>query len=188
MKNGLISYIMQDAYRIYEKNGMVISLVRYWSNISYRVRLQMRLIQYLRANGGEIFANIINVFYNRRNSRLGIYLPANLKVGPGLFFPHNFPVVINDAAMIGENCVIHSNAQIGSNRGKSGAPVIGNNCFLGNGCHIIGNPHIGDWCFISPGAFITKNVPSGSVVGFGLNNIISDKGEETVRLYLPPKG
>lgn len=183
----MTEYVMQDAYRIYDKNGFCITIARYWSNISYRVRFQMRLIQYLRSVGRGKLASIINVFYNRRNSRLGIYLPASLKVGAGLFFPHNFPVVINDAATIGENCIIHSNAQIGSNRGKSGAPVIGNNCFLGNGCHIIGNPHIGDWCFISPGAFVTKDVPSGSVVGFGLNNIISNKGEETVRLYLPKK-
>lgn len=180
-------YIMQDAYRIYDNNGFHLTIARYWSNISYRVRFQMRLIQYLRLNGWKKMASLLNVFYNRRNSKFGIYLPSTLKVAPGLLFPHNFPVIIHGAAIIGENCVIHPNAQIGSNRRKEGDPVIGNNCFLGNGCHIIGNPHIGDWCFISPGAFVTKDIPSGSVVGFGLNNIISDKGKEYVKMYLPSK-
>lgn len=125
------------------------------------------------------------MIYRSRNAKYGVYLPAELKVGAGVHFAHGFPVVINDASVIGENCIIHPNVQIGTTRGKPGAPVIGNNCFLGNGCHIIGNPKIGDWVFISPGAFVCKDIPSGSVVGFGVNNILSDKGEEIIKSFMP---
>lgn len=114
-------------------------------------------------------------------------MPYDVSVGAGLQFPHNFPLVVHDATKIGENCIIHPNVQIGTTRGKNGAPVIGDNCFLGNGCHIIGNPVIGDWVFISPGAFVCKDIPSGSVVGFGLNNIISAKGKDTIIRFLPEK-
>lgn len=125
-------------------------------------------------------------FYNRRNYKYGIYLPAETNIGPGVFFVHNFPLVVHEATVIGENCIIHPNVQLGTSRGKKGAPVIGDNCFLGNGCHIIGNPHIGNWVFISPGAFVCKDIPAGSVVGFGINNIISNKGKETMIKFLQP--
>lgn len=179
---------MQDAYRIYDDNSIVKTVGRYIFNIAFKVRLQMRLIQYLQINRKCSFIRrILTIHYNRRNYKYGITLPAETQIGPGMEFPHNFPVVIHYAAIIGENCIIHPNVQIGTTRGKSGVPVIGDNCFLGNGCHIIGNPNIGDWVFISPGAFVCKDIPSGSVVGFGINNIISDKGRETIQKFQHPK-
>ncbi len=118
---------------------------------------------------------------------MGITLPYNTSIGPGVLFPHCFPIVIHYEAIIGKHCIIHPNVQIGTTRGKEGVPIIGDNCFLGNGCHIIGEPHIGDWVFISPGAFVSKDVPSGSVVGFGVNNIISNKGKELIFPFMPVK-
>ena len=87
-------------------------------------------------------------------------------------------------SVIGENCIIHPCVLIGRDRGKVGAPVIGDNCFIGHGAKIVGNPCIGSWSFISPGAIVTKSVPYGSLVGSGVNNILSDKGKEHVMLYL----
>ncbi|MEH2847409.1 hypothetical protein [Segatella copri] len=110
-------------------------------------------------------------------------MPAQTQIGASVEFPHNFPVVVHYAAIIGENYIIHPNVQIGTTRGKEGVPVIGSNCLLGNGCHIIGNPKIGDWVFVSPGAFICKDIPSGSVVGFGVNNILSSKGKKTILMF-----
>lgn len=37
---------MQDAYRIYDNNSFLRTVGRYFTNISFRVRLQMRFIQY----------------------------------------------------------------------------------------------------------------------------------------------
>ncbi len=134
--------------------------------------------------GGGILYRMLKCVYMKRTSKYGCYLKPETRIGKGLIFPHNFPLVINEETIIGENCIIHPNVHIGTSRTKIGAPVIGNNCFLGNGCHIIGNCKIGDWCFISPGAFICKDIPSESVVGYGLNNVISTKGKEIVRKYM----
>lgn len=102
-------------------------------------------------------------------------------------FPHNFPLVINPNAIIGNNCIIHPGVLVGTSRGKEGAPIIGNNCFLGDGCKIVGNCIIGDWVFIAPNAVITKDIPSFSVVGSGINQILSKNGEREVKKYLPEK-
>lgn len=92
-------------------------------------------------------------------------------------------MVINPESVIGEHCIIHPNVLIGRTRNKQGAPKIGNHVFIGNGAKIIGNCTIGDFCFISPGAFITKDIPSGCVAGFGLNNILSNYGKDMVDMY-----
>lgn len=122
--------------------------------------------------------------YRLRTAKLGCCLEPNTKIGSGVCFPHGFPFVINSQAVVGRNCRIYPNVLVGSSRTKEGFPVIGDNCVLGHGCLIIGNCKIGDWCFISPGAFVSKDVPEGSVVGYGLNNILSSKGKEVVAKYL----
>lgn len=152
--------------------------------VPFRITVQYRFIQYLQnSHRFKLLTKWLLLRYRKRTAKLNCCLEPETKIGQGVVFPHGFPLVINPSAVIGRNCSIHPNVLVGSSRTKEGYPVIGDNCFLGNGCKIIGNCRIGDWCFISPGAFVSKDIPSGSVVGFGLNNIISDKGKEVVSLY-----
>ena len=184
-ERGFLNYIFQDAKGVYDKDSHVSCFLRCVYLIPFRTIVKFRFIQYLmKSNWGRLFAKWFNYRYSVMTAKMGCEMDPQTKIGQGIRFPHAFPVVINSAAVIGKNCIIYPNVQIGSSRTKPGAPVIGDNCFLGNGCHIIGNCKIGDWCFISPGAFVCKDIPEGSVIGYGLNNIISDKGKETVSLYL----
>ena len=142
---------------------------------------------YSKSNGfvSRLFLIYLSYRYRVLTDRLNVFLPVETTVGFGIQFPHNFPVVINPSTIIGDNCTIHPCTLIGRDRGKNGAPIIGNNVFIGHGTKIIGNPRIGDWCFISPASVITKDVPSGSVVGAGLNNILPNKdGRKHVEMYL----
>lgn len=115
--------------------------------------------------------------------KYAVSITDNLVAGEGLCFPHNGPFVINGGAKIGRNCTIHPGVLIGGDRGK-GAPVIGDNVFIGNGAKIIGDVKIGDWCFIAPAAVITKDVPEGSLVGSGVNVILNNEGRKHVEMYL----
>jgi len=176
---------MQDAKMIYKDNDFISCIYRYLFNLSFRITVQFRFLQYLNLhNKFRRITGFLIRFYTLRTAKLGLSLHPDTKIGAGIRFVHNFPIVINSQSIIGKNVIIHPNVLIGGTRTKGKAPVIGDNCFLGNGCKIIGNCIIGSWTFISPGAFICKDVPSGSVVGFGVNNIISEKGEEYVQLYL----
>ena len=151
----------------------------------FRIVVKFRFIQYLKQrNWGRLLAKWFDYRFHVKTAKMGCNLEPETEIAQGLSFPHGFPVVIHSHAKLGKHCIVHPGVQIGTSRTKNGAPIIGDYCFLGNGCHIIGNCKIGDWCFISPGAFICKDIPEGSVVGFGLNNIISDKGKEAVSMYL----
>lgn len=183
--NDLISWMLQDAKGVYRNDSKLFCLVRYLTLYPFRITVQFRFLQWMMIHEKCRFMMKLWLHrYKKRTAKLNCNLDPHTNIGAGMVFPHGFPLVIHSHAVIGYNCIIHPGVQIGTSRTKDGAPIIGNNCFLGNGCHIIGNCRIGDWCFISPGAFVCKDIPEGSVVGFGLNNIISNKGRENVLPYL----
>ena len=78
---------------------------------------------------------------------------------------------ISGDAQIGKACVIFQQVTIGSNRTPGskhwGAPIIGDNCYIGAGAKIIGNVKIGDNCRIGANAVVTKDVPSNSTIVLG---------------------
>jgi len=184
-KKGLFNYIFQDAFGVYKNNSLFSCLFRCVYLLPFRITVKFRFLQYIKQYPClRLLTRFLEYRYRVKTAKMGCDLNPDTEIGHGVRFPHAFPVVINPDAIIGINCIIYPNVQVGSTRTKPGAPIIGDNVFLGDGCHIIGNCKIGDWCFISPGAFVCKDIPEGSVVGYGFNNIISDKGKETVSLYL----
>ena len=182
---GMLNYIFQDAVGVYKNTSHSACFIRCLYLLPFRITVKYRFLQYLlKRKKYRFLTKWFSYHYDILTSKLNCYLEPETEIGPGVVFPHGFPLVIHSQAVLGKRCIVHPNVQIGTTRTKDGAPVIGDYCFLGNGCHIIGNCKIGDWCFISPGAFVCKDIPEGSVVGWGLNNIISDKGKETMQHYL----
>ena len=178
---GVIDYIFQDR----KCGGVITGLVRI-VRMFFRSRAS-DVVPLFRLSGcpqiPKILRRLANMRYGVLCDKYNIYMPAETQIGRGVSFPHNFPVVINPQAKIGVGCTIHPCVLIGRNRGKVGAPVIGDNCFIGHGVKIIGSPKIGCWCFLSPGAIVTKDIPDGSLVGVGLNNVLGLKGKMHVELY-----
>jgi len=68
-------------------------------------------------------------------------------------------------------------------RGK-GAPVIGDNVFIGSGAKIIGNIKIGSNVFIAPNATVIRDVEDGVTVGGTPAKVLNYNGKENVRYYL----
>lgn len=162
--------------------GGILAIVRLFiQNKSTFILPLFRLCQYPQAP--KLLHRIAKHRYYSLCDRYSVYLPIETKIGTKCTIPHGFPLVINPDAVIGDNCIIHPCVLIGRDRGKAGAPKIGDNCFIGHGAKIIGNPHIGNWSFLSPGAIVTKNIPEGSLVGAGVNNILSNRGKDHVILY-----
>lgn len=179
-----ISFIFQDSVTCGLKPSVVSLLKVPFCNTSYKIVVYFRILQYFQQkNTLSVFQKILRIRYSYLCDSLNVTLYPETKIGRGLCFPHAYPIVINPSSTIGDNCIIHPCVLIGRDRGKKGAPVIGDNCFLGHGAKIIGNPRIGDWCFIAPGAIITKNIPSGSLVGSGLNMIMNSEGKKHVLMY-----
>lgn len=173
----------RDIERQFDNINIFTHLYRYYSIPAYKFLFWFRKIQDTKS---KFIKTIQRLWFIRYSNRVLINIPLDLHVDHGLYLPHGGPVVINRSSKIRENLTIHPNTLIGGNR-KSGAPTIGDNVFIGNGAKIIGNCKIGDWVFVSPAAVITKDIPSDSVVGAGLNNILRyEGGKENVMIYMSP--
>ena len=110
----------------------------------------------------------------------GIEMSYNTNIGHGFFLVHPFNITINPNAVIGNNCNIHKGVVIGEeNRGKrKGAPIIGNNVWIGVNAVIVGRIIIGNDVLIAPNTYINCDIPSHSVV-FGNPCIIKHKDNAT---------
>lgn len=182
MKTTFKDYILQDHRLRFPKLDFKHILGHYLLTPSFRIVLYYRMAQYYQGKKG-IMHSFANFMHIRTCNKFLVTIDPETEIGPGLKLPHGGPLVLNPATKIGKFCTIHPNVLVGGNRLKS-APVIGDNCYLGNGAKIIGPVHIGDWAYIAPGAIITKDVPTGALMGSGLNLLLNMDGKKHVKLYM----
>ena len=110
--------------------------------------------------------------------RKGAFIPASAYFGLNTVFPHGINgIFISQGAFIGNNAVIFHQVTIGSNTIKEskgfGAPVIGDNVYIGAGAKIIGRVKIGDNVRIGANVVVTIDIPSNCTVVGGVPRIIT---------------
>jgi serine O-acetyltransferase len=96
---------------------------------------------------------------------LGMHLDPSATIGPGLYIGHAGGIHINPEAVIGANCNLTHHTTIGTSAmGRQGAPVIGNNVYIGTGATIIGKIVIGDGVRVAANTLVISNIPDGATV------------------------
>ena len=119
--------------------------------------------------------------YKKYSIKYGFQIPLTVEIGSGLALPHFGGIVVNSKSIIGENCNLLHNVTLGNNKvgRKVGAPVIGNNVFVGAGAVIIGKVIIGDNVLIAPNAFVNIDIPDGCIaIGNPCKVIIKENSSE----------
>ena len=119
-------------------------------------------------NRGTRFGDLLRLFYIKRadafcNASMGTHrnFGATFETPPNL--PHNLNgIIVSHNAVIGKNCTIFHQVTIGEGRG--GAPVIGDNVFIGAGAKLIGHIKIGNNVKIGAGAVVACDVPDDATV------------------------
>ena len=90
-------------------------------------------------------------------------IPPQVRIGEDFHIIHAGMQMIHPDAVIGDRCGIMHNVTIGTNM-KPGAPVIGDDVFIGANSAILGRIRIGDRVRIGANTLVTTNVPSDSLV------------------------
>lgn len=96
----------------------------------------------------------------------GLEIPRKCIIGDGFYLGHPYNITINPKAIIGKNCNIHRGVVIGQeNRGsRIGAPIIGDNVWIGINSAIVGKITIGNDVLIAPNSYVNCDIPSNSIV------------------------
>lgn len=142
-----------------------------WSNhINFRLiltnRAFRRLYYYrkLQTSKGVIF--MIFRFLNKMlHKKMSVEIPRSIQLGKGALLLHPYSITFNSGCIIGDNFTICKGATIGNSKtGKIGAPVIGNNVYVGLNSTIVGGIHIGNDVMIAANSFVNFDVPDGALV------------------------
>ncbi|MEO8404380.1 MAG: serine acetyltransferase [Chitinophagaceae bacterium] len=157
-------YSKSDLYRYAGKTDYRTFLKVWYSTPEYRTIYWFRLAQAY--NGKPLLGFMARYFLKKCRYKFHINIDPTTRIGEGFFIGHYSNININDRAVIGKNCNIAQGVTIGqTNRGKmKGAPVIGNNVWIGPNAVIVGAITIGDDVMIAPNALVNMDVPDHSLV------------------------
>lgn len=93
-----------------------------------------------------------------------VWIPPQVTIGEDFHIIHaEGSLSIHPDVVIGDRCGVMHNVTIGTNMG-TGAPVIGDDVFIGVNSTVLGNIHVGDRVHIGANTAVTTNVPSNSTV------------------------
>ena len=158
----------------------------YLSDISRYAKVRWRMKRFhfyfrkSQTSNNPILKYWYRLVFSSIKSKWGMELSRTTSIGKGLYLGHPFNITINPKAIIGNNCNLHKGVTIGQeNRGaRKGAPLIGNEVWIGVNATVVGNIVIGDDVLIAPNTYVNCDIPSHSVV-FGNPCIIKHRDKAT---------
>lgn len=177
----LIYTDLYRAYGEYKKGRILKTLFTNTGYLTCKYITMFRICNYMTRTSktkiGKILTKLMVVKLNKMQIYYGIQIRHTTNIGKGLYIPHAGTIVVNAGTVIGDNCTILQGVTVGSNffKERYGAPIIGNNVYIGAGAKIIGSIRIGDNVTIGANSVVTKDVPSDVVVAGIPATIISHK-------------
>jgi len=129
----------------------------------YELRKSEYFVNCFKSRVGRIAVKLQLFRYRKMCDIYQWTIPVNV-FGKGLSIIHVGTIVVSDKAQIGENCRLHVCVNIGHaiSHGVSGAPIIGDNVYIGPGAKIFGAIKIGDNSVIGANAVVNKSFEEGN--------------------------
>ena len=96
----------------------------------------------------------------------GISISHHATIGPGLWITHFGGIIVYDTAVLGERCHLCQGVTIGRLCGNNGngAPVIGDDAYVGPNAAVLGSVAIGDGAHIGANSVVMCDVPAHAEV------------------------
>lgn len=159
MKN---SIVFDDLYRYTGQRKLFVLIKMLFSNKSFRQLYLYRKVQATKGLTKVLYRFLLRLF----TKSLYIELPHSAVLGSGALFIHPIGITINSKAIIGKNLTMLKGSTIGNcKRGElEGAPVIGDNVYIGLNSTVVGNIKIGNDVMICANTFVNFDVPDHSIV------------------------
>jgi serine O-acetyltransferase len=123
----------------------------YIAKPSLLIRIPLKLLSFLANNFCGIF--------------MEMFIDPHATIGGGLYIGHIGGVHINPQAVLGNDCDLAHRVTIGTSAmGRQGAPVLGDNVYIGTGATLVGKIKVGNGAKIAANTLVITNVPDGATV------------------------
>jgi len=141
-----------------------------WLNVAkpfVLVRIPLKLISFLANKWCEVFMEMC--------------IDPQAVIGEGLYISHIGGVHINPLAVLGRNCDVAHRVTIGASAmGRQGAPVLGDEVYIGTGATLVGKIKVGSGAKIAANTLVMSNIPEGATV-MGVPGRIIMRAPKTVQ-------
>ena len=155
------AYLPVTEYAILRKHVILLRKTEYHINCRHRL-----LAMYYRMRLGYL------------QNKYALHIPPNV-CGRGLHIMHLGPVLINNSAVVGEDCSLHMNTGLVAGGTNHGAPTLGKGVVVGIGAIVLGDVYIADYVAIGANAVVNKSVAEKNVAVAGVPaKKISDNGRK----------
>lgn len=142
-----------------------IPLIFLFSNVTYRVKLNLKAILFFKKKGYRRTAMLLA---NRLQRKYGIFISPNAVFDQTLNLRHPIAIIVGEGVKLGRNVIIYQNVTLGGARlgdaTNSNYPEIGDNTVIFSGAAIIGGIKIGKNCVIGANSVVTKSIPDNCTV------------------------
>lgn len=92
----------------------------------------------------------------------GDTLHREITIGEDLHLIHSGFTRIHPKTVIGDRCGIQQGVTMGTNTERGGAPIIGNDVYIGTGAVILGSVKIGDGARVAANSLVISDVPENA--------------------------
>lgn len=112
---------------------------------------------------GRIIGKLLRFRHDLLCAKYNWTIPINV-FDEGLAIVHIGTIVVSGSAQVGKNCRIHVCTNIGRAPGKegTGAPVLGDNVYIGPGAKLFGAIRIGSNTAIGANSVVNSSFPEGN--------------------------
>lgn len=181
-----------DYKLFYEEDLRATGLSRkgFWNRIKekrYGFYKALRKAEYYTNCRHDIIGRVVGKFvryrYYRMCEKYCWTIPINV-FGKGLQIVHSGAIVVSGDAKIGDYARVHVGVNIGRAyaKGKDGAPIIGDRCYMGPGAKLFGPIVIGDDVAIGANAVVNQSFKEGkcTIAGVPAQKISDNTSERYI--------
>jgi serine O-acetyltransferase len=179
----------KEDYRRFLESDLVankLSRWKWWFRFRYPILNWQRLLrhtEYLLSCKRGVIWRIYRLMTHYRVRQGGIKLGFTIhpnNFGSGLAIVQRGTIVVNPAVRVGQNCRLHPGTCLGET--ETGAPVLGDNVYIGPGAKLFGGIVLGNNVQIVANAVVNRSFPDGNttLVGVPARSITTRARESAV--------
>lgn len=140
----------------YERHGSSLRNMAFWAIATYRFgRWADGQPKLVRRAGGKLYG-ALSLFVEATS---GILLNREANIGDDFHLVHSGNIKIHPQCVIGRRVGIMQDVTLGESVERPGAPIIGDDVFIGAGAKVLGPVRIGDRARIAANSLVVTDVP-----------------------------